>query len=96
MKETLKNQKTESKISVEARILGDDTIYFVKTKKNQFEVTCKGDGSLLITADAKTMNSAIGGRGEDNKKDAWIGDKHFKTKSEVASSVLELLISISK
>jgi len=42
------------------------------------------------------MNSAIGGRGEDNKKDAWIGDKHFKTKSEVASSVLELLISISK
>jgi len=96
MKEIIENQKTEAKISVETRMMGDDTLYFVKTKKNQFEVTCKGDGSLLITTSAKTMNSAIGGRGEDNGKDAWFTDKHCKTNSEVASSILELLITISK
>jgi len=96
MKEILENQKTEAKISVETRMVGDDTLYFVKTKKGQFEVTCKGDGTLLVTSNTKTMTSAIGGRGEDNKKDAWIADRHFKNNSEVASSVLELLMAISK
>ena len=96
MKETLENQKTEAKISVETKIMGDDTLYFVKTKKGQFEATCKGDGTLLVTSNTKTMTSAIGGRGEDNGKDAWFTDEHCKTNSEVASSILELLITISK
>lgn len=89
--------KTESKISIETRTVSvDDTLYIIKTKKGQFEVMCKGDGTLLVTASAPLMNSAVGGRGEDDKKDAWFTDEHCKTNSEAVSNVLELFMAISK
>lgn len=93
---TLENKKTETKISVETKMIGDDTFYFIKSKKGSFEIKCKGDGTLLVTSDAKTMESAIGGRGEDNKKDAWFTDKDCKTNSEAVSNVVELLMTISE
>lgn len=93
---TLENKKTESKISVQTKIMGDDTLYLVKSKKGSFEITCKGDGTLLVTSSAKTMASAIGGRGEDNNKDAWFTDKDCKTNSEAVSNIIELLMTISE
>ena len=93
---TLESKKTEAKISVETKLSGDDTIYTLKSKKGQFEVIGKGDGSLLISTSAKTMNSAIGGRGEDNGENAWITDKHCRSNSEAVSIVLELLMVISE
>ena len=88
--------KTQSKISIELKSDGDDTIYIIKSKKGQFEVMCKGDGTLLVTASAQLMNKAVGGRGEDNKKDAWFTEKHCKNQSEAVSNVLELFMAISK
>lgn len=96
MNETLQNKKTESNISVEVKEIGDDTTYVVKSKKGQFEVTGKGDGSLLITTNAKTMSKAIGGRGDDDGVNAWVIDKHCRNKSEVGSIILELLMVISE
>jgi hypothetical protein len=96
MNETLENKTTESKISVETRNMGDDILYIIRSKKGQFEVTCKGDATMLITAPVKTMTSAVGGRGEDNGKDAWFSDEHCKSNSEVAHSILELLKVISE
>ena len=88
--------KTQAKISVETKVSGDDTIYFVKSKKNKFEVICKEDGSFLINTSAKTLSSAVGGRGEDDGKDAYFTDKHCKNNSDIASTILELLVAISK
>ena len=96
MEQATQNISTEAKISVDVKSVGDDTIYVVKSKKGQFEVTCKGDGSLLVTSTAKTMASAIGGRGEDNGKDAWFSDEHCKSNSETASNIIELLMAISE
>ncbi len=96
MNDTTQNKKTESKISVETKLVGDDTVYTIKSKKGQFEVTGKGDGSILITSNAKTMSSAVGGRGEDDGINAWISDKHCRSNSETASIILELLMVISE
>ena len=96
MNDILQNKKTEANISVETKLVGDDTVYVIKSKKGQFEVTGKGDGSLLITSSKNIMSKAIGGRGDDNDTDAWITDKHCRSNSEVASIVLELLMVISE
>lgn len=91
------NLKTESKISIETNLIGDDIIYTIKTKKGQFEVVCKGDdGSLLITSNLETMEEAVGGRGDDDGNKAWFTDKHCRSNSEAASVVLELLMAISE
>lgn len=88
--------QTEAKISIETRNMGEDILYVISTKKGRFEITCKGDNTLLITSSAETMSSAIGGRGEDDGEDAWVTDEHCKSKSEVAYSIMELLVTISK
>lgn len=96
MSNTVEKQKTEAKISVETKMDGDDTIYTIKTKKGQFEVNCKGDGTLKVSSDAKTMFSAIGGIGEDDGKKAWFTDENCKTNAQAVSNILELFIKISE
>jgi len=96
MKEILENQKTEAKISVET-IIGDEGVtYVVKSKKGSFTVNCEGDGFLKVTSDNKTMQKAVGGRGENDDKTAWFTSEHCTTESAAVSNVLELLITISK
>ena len=96
MKEILENQKTEAKISVET-IVGDEGVtYVVKSKKGSFTVNCEGDGFFKVTSTNKTMQKAVGGRGENDDKEAWFTGEHCKTESAAVSNVLELLIAISK
>jgi len=92
----IENQKTEAKISIQTNMNGDDTHYHVQAKKGNFEVICKGDGTLTVKSSFKTMHSAIGGRGEDDGHNASFSDKDCKTQSEVASNILELLMVISE
>lgn len=96
MNSILTDLVTDSKVTIETKTLDDDTIYVVKTSKGKFAITGKGDGSLIISSDIKTMSAAIGGRGDDDGKVAWFTDKHCKSNAEVASVIMELLIVISK
>lgn len=89
-------QKTTGKISIETIALDDRTTYSVKGQKGSFEVTCKDDGTLLVTSSAPTMMLAIGGRGEDDKINAHFTDKHCKSNAEAISNILELLMVISE
>jgi len=90
--------KTKSNISIELKSTSDndDIIYIIKSKLGHFEVNCKGDGGLLVSSHIKTMSSAIGGRGEDDGKNAWFTDENCKSNSEAVHNILELLMTISK
>lgn len=96
MKEILENQKTEAKISVETTVDNEGVVYVIKSKKGSFTVSCEGDGFLKVTSDNKTMQKAVGGRGENDDKNAWFTSEHCTTDSAAVSNVLELLIAISK
>lgn len=89
-------QKTSGKVAIETIVLDDRTVYSVTGKKGSFEVTCNDDGTLLVTSTASTMLSAIGGRGEDDKKNAWFTDKNCKSHAEAVSNILELVMAISE
>ena len=96
MKQIIENQKAEAKISVETIVDDEGVVYIVKSKKGSFTVSCEGDGFLKVTSDNKTMQKAVGGRGENDDTTAWFTSEDCTTQSAAVSNVLELLMAISK
>lgn len=83
-------------VKIKTKTVEDDVIYTVNTLNGEFQLTCKGDGTMLISSAAPIMSKAIGGRGDDNGVNAWFDDKHCKSKADSASVILELIMALSE
>ena len=65
--------------------------YSITTDKGTVTVECGDDHTLKVKGPKDLISKAIGGRGDEDEKDAWFQDKDFGSASEAVSNVLEIL-----
>lgn len=66
-------------------------VYSITTDKGLVIVECGDDHTLKVKGPKDLIHKAIGGRGDEDEKNAWFEDKDFGSASEAVSNVLEIL-----
>ena len=74
----------------------DGVLYTITRGEAVVMVECGDDHTLKVKGPKELMASSIGGRGDENEKEAWFQDKDFSTASEAVSNVLEILKNMNK
>lgn len=70
--------------------------YSIKTKRGTLTVECGDDHTLKVKGPKDLIAVSIGGRGDEDEKDAWFQDKDFKSAAEAVSNVLEIIKNANK
>jgi len=73
-------------------------LYSIRTNPDSDEgmitIECGDDHTLKVKGPKEIMSKAIGGRGDEDEKEAWFQDKDVKSPSEAVSNVLEILKAV--
>jgi hypothetical protein len=73
-----------------------NVVYSIRSKKGTVTIECGDDHTLKVKGPKEIIASSIGGRGDEDEKEAWFQDKDFTSASEAVSNVLEILKNIDK
>jgi len=71
-------------------------LYSIKSKKGIITVECGDDKTVKVKGPKTIISGAIGGRGDEDEKEAWFQDKDVKSASEAVSNILEILRVLGK